>query len=134
LILYHHTFDSFDQFIPGGLARNTGNTGPAIWFTAEPNFEHAPIGFRTGDSPWATKLRGEGAPNTLPVYLKVENPKVYRGAKSSKITVMIPEEIARLRSKGHDGAIAYDAAGKIQEAVVFDSTQVKSATGNRGTF
>ena len=95
------------------------------------------------DSEWIQNAGGgvSGA-NVLPVYLSIKNPmevdyggKEYREKKFADV-------IAEAKAAGHDGVIfrnAEDSSHKeYSEAtdifVAFDPTQIKSATGNRGTF
>ena len=77
--------------------------------------------------------------NVMPVYLSMKNPKVYYN-RDVKIT---PELITKLQAQGFDGVKRDFAKGKdawrygadaAPEWAVFEPTQVKSATGNIGTY
>jgi len=82
----------------------------------------------------------EGKPNIHPVYLKIENPKIV-DANGLSWDVIVPIHMESVDRSKHDGIIFKNIkdSGDWSEAtstsyVVFDSTQVKSATGNRGAF
>lgn len=88
----------------------------------------------------AEPARGQ---NIVPVYLKMSNPAIM-DAKGEFFTALdndIKKFISSAKRKGHDGVIIKnldDAAGRVDlvadHYVVFDSTSIKSVTGNRGTF
>lgn len=88
--------------------------------------------------------------NVMPVHASMKNPFVVQGTggmdMDRAINAQYPdappapqqgrkpsEQTAFLKSKGHDGVVALDADG-YHEFVAFDSPQIKSAVGNRGTF
>lgn len=89
----------------------------------------------------------EGA-NVMPVYLSMKNPKVleynafqrivakltgYTDSKSKELARSIAvtdRDLAEYKRQGYDGLINKE----LDEYVVFDSTQVKSAIGNIGTY
>lgn len=64
--------------------------------------------------------------NVMPVYLKADNPLVTDSRKKAKSA----------QKKGHDGILysGPDLVAGVPEWVVFNPTQIKSATGNAGTF
>lgn len=62
-------------------------------------------------------------------YLKMENPYVYTYGGITE-----PDLAARAKRAGHDGLIIKNDDGKIEEIVVFDSKQIKSAKENSGKF
>lgn len=79
---------------------------------------------------------GEGSGGEVyPVYIKMENPMVYQYVG---ITDPFLPEIAK--GNGHDGIVIVnepvegDLSDYIDEVIVFDPKQIKSATKNRGTF
>jgi hypothetical protein len=66
--------------------------------------------------------------NIIPAYLSLKNPKIIRIGKDSQDFNKL-----KLIKAGHDGVInVYD--GEIRTAVAFEPNQIKSATGNRGTY
>jgi len=89
----------------------------------------------------------EGA-NVMPVYLSMKNPKIleynafqriiakltgYTDSKSNELARSIAvtdSDLAEYKRQGYDGLINKE----LDEYVVFDSTQVKSAIGNIGTY
>ena len=89
----------------------------------------------------------EGA-NVMPVYLSMKNPKIleynafqriiakltgYTDSKSKELARSIAvtdSDLAEYKRQGYDGLINKE----LDEYVVFDSTQVKSAIGNIGTY
>ena len=93
----------------------------------------------------------EGA-NVVPVHVSMKNPFIVRGmggtsmdralnaagapSPSEKSWRLPSEQTAWLKSKGHDGVIAFDPddTGAGMEFVAFDPHQIKSAVGNRGQF
>jgi hypothetical protein len=95
------------------------------------------------ESQWIVNAGGGMAgANVLPLYLKIENPLIvdyggrdYRNRKFAAV-------IAEAQANGNDGVIfrnAEDSAHKEYAEytdiyAVFEPTQAKSATGNRGTF
>ena len=64
-----------------------------------------------------------------PVFLKIENPLLYKYEG-----VTDPFLSAHAKAKGHDGIIIQREDGSVDEIVAFEPTQIKSATGNQGTF
>lgn len=84
--------------------------------------------------------------NVVPAYLNIKNPYV-KADGFNTVADQIASEfgIARdsftgkdvssiLRQRGYDGVVMYDGNGEIVIANAFDSTQIKSATDNIGTF
>jgi hypothetical protein len=85
-------------------------------------------------------LRGQ---NVMPVYLSIKNPFVFdaKGKPYTDIEDSLTELIEKAKKKGHDGVIFKnldDDPGRndmvADHYVVFEPTQIKSATGNIGTF
>jgi hypothetical protein len=109
----------FEEFKETGPSRERwGNRGH--YFTANPEY--------AGD--YATQGAAENS-RTVPVYLRIENPKVLPERQTSLIT---DAQFREFTAAGHDGVIGVDKAGKPVEFVAFDAKQIKSATGNKGTF
>lgn len=81
--------------------------------------------------------------NVMPTYLSIKNPRIFdaKGEAFSAIQDKINREILLAKRMGHDGMVvrSLDDAAGISDAVAdhylaFEPTQIKSATGNRGTF
>jgi len=120
-VLYHGTSNDITQF---DTNRGKGlMLGAGAYFT--PNVKKA--------ESYAGDTKGHNA-TIMPVHVSLKNPvetsifdQKYMGSISDK-------ENAKLRAKGHDGIILRNSDGNIAEVVVFHPHQIKSATGNRGTY
>lgn len=140
LVVYHGTDQSFDTF---DLSKSSPGAafGPGIYLTEE-----------QGNTDWK---RGDGS-NVMPLFASVQNPLDIRQpltAQAAKALQDIgiasakegaPAPLLTMEKKfgsvgeaakaaGFDGLFHYGPAGK-KHILVFDNTQIKSATGNRGTF
>ena len=154
LVVYHATTDDFSEFLPGGSKpviqhwehkgkRRTmiGSSGRPFWFATSPKDIPAAHHYSAGR---------EGA-NIMPVYLSIRNPLIVDDAtKEWAIDVfaeghkdfpfLITEEAYRnLQNERYDGVFYYDAGksfgnGLPSQIVALDARQIKSATGNRGTW
>ena len=123
LVVYHGTTGDFDSFeVSKQDPRDAG-----FWF-----------GGPSEASSYAAFSRPRGE-NVMPVFLSIKNPKVYYN-RDVKIT---PELIKQLKSEGYDGVMRDFANGPdawrygenaSPEWAAFYPEQVKSATGNIGTF
>lgn len=133
-VIYHGTnseaFTVFDSDKSGRVKKNV--LGDGYYFAAEEE---------------SATHYGE---HVIPVYLNMENPyKVY--ARDGGMRAQMAEDfnmdanaISRgdiqsiLQANGYDGVLLYSskyaADGDFSTAVVFDNTQIKSATDNVGTF
>lgn len=140
LVVYHGTASDFSAFSKDVEAKHIEL--PGFYFTPETAYadrfaESAGKEFRDDDG----YIAGSEGANVVPVYLSIRNPatidlgdSVFGGAMTSAKEVKKMLDAAK--AAGHDGAIIKDWAdgsGPIQY-VAFTSTQIKSATGNRGTF
>jgi Large polyvalent protein associated domain 39/Large polyvalent protein associated domain 23/ADP-Ribosyltransferase in polyvalent proteins len=105
LVVYHGTRADFDAFKPG--------TG---WFEADP-----------GAANFWGGMNGDGA-RVVPAFLSIKKPLEMPAAEVSTSRVM-----DALTRGDIDGVIVRED-GKIRWAIVQDPQQIKSATGNRGTF
>jgi hypothetical protein len=137
LVVYHGTQDDITAFDENkGIKNDPGWLGRGFYFTTNPDTARY----------YATNAKvGKAEPNILPVYLRLVDPysattrDKERGALKSfggKSEFAI-ERRAELKAQGHDGVILdFSKGGYAQELelVIFDSEQVKSATGNAGTF
>jgi hypothetical protein len=107
--MYHSTTSDFEAFDTSREALG----GAGSWFSVQP-------GYRPVDSK-------EGA-RVMPVYLSLQNPKVFDFAKESA-----DYRKENLVKQGYDGVVI-TINGELKVAVAFKDTQIKSATGNRGTY
>lgn len=86
-------------------------------------------------------------PRVIPSYLKIENPLVIDGQgkswRDAQLVGRTTDLITKAKQGGHDGIIVRNVRDNYTNGprvaatdtyVVFDSRQIKSATGNRGTF
>lgn len=119
IIFYHGTagkdFDTFKTpASKTGLAYELGVT----FFTTDP--------FTASNFAAIKAEQGKPNPRVIPVYVKIEKP--YKS--ENYIGRFTKENIDALKAKGYDGIITPDKS----VVMAFDSNQVKSAIGNRGTF
>jgi hypothetical protein len=147
LVVYHGT-DQTDDFNDGEAIIQFMDFRP-VWFATS-----------TYTSDGYTNPRGIGSPTTYPVYLSIKNPlrlsfdmddtdasAAMSAARRLGVSAEDVETYAdgpaydlvrsrpfveAARAKGYDG-IAVKEGGELTYAA-FDSTQIKSAIGNRGTF
>jgi hypothetical protein len=123
LVVYHGTSEDFREFQSGKRVSTRGQDVKRDVFYFDPNPSGASL---YAD---ASASRGPGA-NVIPVYLSLQNPKLFYHQGD-----LIGADVASMKAEGHDGFIRYysDDPG-IAEIGVFSPTQIKSATGNKGTF
>jgi len=140
LVVYHGTNQDFGEFSHDSLGSENdyGFMGAGFYFMNDPEW----------GSGYA-EIAGEktGGANVLPVYLKMENPLEIRSyeelpvvpkTKTDTVSGVYDKEEALeltniLKQKGHDGVILHAKHG-VEEYVVFEPTQIKSATGNNWEF
>lgn len=137
LVVYHGTvadFQSFDNLKTG--LNDRGLWGKGHYFST--NTENA--------NSYALR-QGDGA-HVLPTYVSVKNPLILKTGKD--LITRLPNgtnyrdllgnnldgsKIKSIAQAGnHDGVIQIKPDGKIGDLVAYDSSQIKSATGNIGTF
>jgi hypothetical protein len=131
LVVYHGTSSEFTTF----RRTRTGEFGPAIYTTADPK-EAAQYGVGAGAG-----LMGEPPVRVMPVYVSLQTPftggvdafwKQFGGEG-----VTDAEAVQNAISEGYDGVIATRKEWNdkiLTHYIAFEPTQIKSATGNRGTF
>ena len=128
LVVYHGTQSSFEAFgidlaLFGGVGRKMSPT----WFTANP--EHAA---------YFARESGRGG-SIMPAYLSIQRPLVVKDVPALGWRDEDKDKVLkRAKRGGYDGVI-FPAmqdlnAGVGDTYVVFEPTQIKSATGNAGTF
>ena len=127
LVAYHTTDADFDSFNPSKLGENTSfNTDSKI---AQ---KLAKSGFWFNDKPLSEES-GMMSGSVMPVYLHMQKP--YRPKSVLGSLWKRGEGGQPIIPKGYDGIIVPDDEfGNSVSYVVRDPTQIKSATGNRGTF
>jgi hypothetical protein len=119
LVVYHGTpVPGFAEFSNEKAGNNTGN-------------QAEDVAFHFSDSKKAANYYADvGGPSggVLPVFLQMKNPMYSDEKVISKFEIDFAKEF------GHDGIIARKATKTGVEYIVFNPNQIKSATGNRGTF
>ena len=118
----------------------------AYWGQTDPGF--AGKGFYFMDArEWAegyalVDAKSTDQPTVIEAYLRMENPLVVDqfhevpGYPATGIPTKAQAEYMQrlVRARGYDGIIVQGRTGNPSEYVVFDPKQIKSATGNIGTF
>lgn len=121
LVVYHGTTRDFSSFDSGAKRNLMGGDAQGLYFTVFPedasNYAAYP---KNGDSTGA---------NVMPVYLSLQNPKVV-DADTFEQAFISKAARDQLESQGFDGMMTTDKS----EVIAFRPEQVKSATGNAGTF
>jgi hypothetical protein len=132
LVLYHGTsrsFDVFDKWLRGSATRD----------------DDARLGFFFTDNPSVAaeyaKYREDEGSNLMPVYLAAQDPLFADEDGRLYNERRFVEHITTATSGGFDGVVISNvddgvwAGGDVSRVyVVFDPTQIKSATGNTGAF
>ena len=129
LVVYHGTpeggFSEFD-LSKSGKSGDPGLRGEGFYF-ADSKY----LAERYKDAPRNTKQEQEG--QVYEVYLNIKNPYDAK-ANPLKVNFSKPKQSTKtLKDKGFDGVIFKYGTGA-KEIVAFSPEQIKSATGNRGTF
>jgi hypothetical protein len=136
LVVYHGTASDFSEFAEEKLGINTRETDGELgfFFTAKPflSDSYAEIASKGG---WGKRTQG-GSPVVYPVYLSLKNPKKYGSASSfyrdaENFKGRFNEWRTELEEQGFDGVVVRD---DFEEVIAFRPTQIKSATGNIGTY
>lgn len=117
LVVYHGTTAEFTEFGNAG----GGEYGRGYYFAPRP--ESATM--------YGGRDSREGL-RVLPVFLRMKNPFIADASTGGRDRVRALGQ-KKLRAMGHDGVIGVGLTGE-RQFVVFDPEQIKSATGNRGTF
>ena len=132
LVVYHGTTSKFDAFDLGQdqVSGDVGKLG--FFFTNNAEYSAA----YAESSGYSGRFAEGGA--IMPVYLSVKNPKRESLDTMEEMEMdFTPSEVEAygkdLRDSGYDGIIFKGDSG-VDELVAFEPEQIKSATGNRGTF
>ncbi|MDO8415481.1 MAG: PLxRFG domain-containing protein [Agitococcus sp.] len=119
LVVYHGTGKDFNAFDKEQRGSSIGYEGSdkGFYFTKDPN-----------DAELYAFMSDDLAQNIMPVFLNIRNP--------SKKDSTSEEGVSEAIKSGHDGMINLfgDAGQYGGHYVVFESNQIKSATGNQGAF
>lgn len=144
LVVYHGTRAAFTEFSDEARRfTDDGWLGRGFYFTSEPDIAD----FYSGGT------YGEVGSSTMPVYLKLQNPLEFdvtgQGEKRGAVARALGVDVAgldatdlaqtltrALRDAGYDGVIYTErfGSGSRVEYLTLSPEQIKSATGNRGTF
>jgi hypothetical protein len=149
LVVYHGTSGAFAEFDPKQVGANFGVDAEGFYFTENTSFVTEKG--RTYEDPYSAGAYAKNAgnaPNIMPVYLSIKNPLTvediipayyldpldpFDGAHPQDyLDKNKAEMIDRMKEEGKDGIIF--KWGEDSVFVVFSPTQIKSATGNVGTF
>lgn len=125
LVVYHGTNQNFTVFDKTKIGQtDRGWYGRGFYFTPNKNFRFAEDSMES---------RGGNA-QVMPVYLSIKNPVngLAYGEQGSDL-------VSSAKKRGYDGVIiryeqGHEKAGQVAEIIAFEPTQIKSATGNAGTF
>lgn len=141
LVVYHGTNNDFSKFDLKKLGENTLDNASSreyaqtsrvgFWFNTEP-MAQSPENYKAGYDV------------DMPVYLSIAYPKKYEGLDWLAGSMEPSDDHKRgitgftlrkkLKDYGYDGVQLYDEEFGGKSYVAFSPTQIKSATGNRGTF
>jgi len=126
LVVYHGTKTAnFDEFDPATWEQGIERYGDmGFHFTYDP--DHAE------DYTFNDELEQPPGSAIKPVYLSIQNPKHIMQHPS--LFNKSPEFLKALEAEGYDGVIVGEEAVGSYEMVVFESSQIKSAISNKGTF
>jgi Holliday junction resolvasome RuvABC DNA-binding subunit len=115
LVVYHGTSEDIQEFDLGRSQMPLDEQG--IYFTTSPVY---------AGSGYADRIGG----NVVPVYLKAKRLYEVTDAQWQRAEGMTPREA---RARGYDAYVVRGMEGG-DTYIVFEPTQIKSATGNIGTF
>lgn len=132
MVFYHGTRPGVDFEV---FQRNAAGDG--IYFTPDPLYAEGYTNPLFDSDP--ERADGAGvAGQIMPVYLRAERPFVVEaevGSEEWERFVYRGLDCADLEAQGYDAAVLKDAgSGEIDQVIVFQSEQVKSAIGNSGAF
>lgn len=150
---YHGTPHDFEEFDtrPRRKPENKSRTWMGdlgSWFTAPSkngySYDEGNAEFMASEFSGATEYdkNPKSGGKVIPAYLSVKNPAEYESWEHLHETMQEAGGSSKLRASleaaGHDGIVIRDSNtdGNVfrDDWIVFEPTQIKSATGNRGTF
>jgi hypothetical protein len=112
LVVYHGTGKNFTEFDKNKLQ---------FFFTDDPEIA-------------SLYSKSVGSPNIMPVYLKIKRPFVKDYDKEYYAVPDIAADIEEAIKNNNDGLILYNTENVGNIYIALEPTQIKSATGNVGTF
>jgi len=126
LVVYHGTNTDFEVFQKPEVNRMSMRSGVGFWFATD-----------AADA-------GKYGSSVMPVYINIKKPRRITQRKLDEMAHSEPmaDVLKKLRRGGYDGLYvepikadpALDEPGQPAQWVAFKPEQIKSATGNRGTF
>ena len=150
--VYHSTSKDFNQFSPQKLGQNTKHPTTKLGFftAADPASTEDFISSTSGVS----KGLYESGANIMPLHVSIKNPyeipstkyllqsMALQNMKKKDADKYVQDFVDSLKAEGHDGLLIKAnpkglAGGNeftSDNWVAFEPTQIKSATGNRGTY
>lgn len=130
LVVYHGTFSDFSKFSDRRLGENTDDNASSQAYA-----QTSRVGFWFNTKPMGSSSAGYTV--DMPAYLSIQNPKtemsldwLAQGLESTKGRTYRRQLIA----DGYDGIVLQDEEFGGESWIAFRPEQIKSATGNRGTF
>lgn len=145
LVVYHGTRDDIAAF-DGGRIKGRFPNSEGFYFTSSPrhasvyadSINNAAEDFNPA-SPFIKPAVDGG--NVIPAYVSLQNPKILTvsewGTLESRVDGDGGATVRAARAAGHDGVIVRRRAGDEYDGdlvIAFRPEQIKSATGNAGTF
>jgi GNAT superfamily N-acetyltransferase len=132
LVVYHGTARDFEAFRPGRAGKGQRADAEGVMF-----FTSAP---RTAEffARMENRRSGEGE-LLLPTYLSLRNPLEHDFQGAEKNAELSAALVQQAKAEGHDGVILRNVRDGANAPVAdvflaFGPSQIKSATGNKGTF
>lgn len=159
IVVYHGTGANIESFDNSLATMPDKNKGGVPWFSSAPEVAGNFAGYQDGSVVGGVKL---GNSNIVPVYLSIRNPFIDERGQYARSGGLTRADVAELEAEGYDGIIWPESSfdlpdttddGPVQgyyrdrfgrvfgndvpypnQYAVFSPTQIKSATGNRGTY
>jgi len=130
LVVYHGTMNDFSKFDQNKFGTNTFDNIKGFFFTNTP--EEAG-GYSDPNTFWGS---GRTGGNIMPVYISLQNPIVETVWGETEPSLWIDENWSILNDAKEEnrGLIVRNDDKNWITVVAFSPTQIKSATGNQGTF
>jgi hypothetical protein len=121
LVMYHGTSSDFESFDPKMTGRTYGSDKKGVFLAENPDQAH--------NAAIDSRFSVGGAENIMPVHVRMENP-YSPGLTTQQFDEADKAKIFKAAKKaGADGIRLDDGTW-----IALSPTQIKSATGNRGTF
>jgi len=130
IVMYHGTASDISAFEVERGGQNTGHPGAAlgVYLTRSRQLSNSYAEMAGRD--------GDGGQNVMPLYVSIRNPKKYDTASqfyrdADNNAGRETDWRSEMEADGYDGIIVRD---DFEEVIAFSPKQIKSATGNIGTF